>query len=859
MGMSSSQARLLHLTSRMHQIEYKAQKLEAQKLQLANDSRRVYDDYLRVLDSQKVQFSTLNPDGSITFLDATLAALENRTVDTYNGATAGKTYLLQDAETGTIYLTKSFADKYGFEGTDPDIANLTLEQYIEKHKEEIPTRDKTIEVDDYKNVISNSLKPVANNKIREYDPEHITGTTWVYEGGGINPARLEDDNRTCSITGNITPATSDTKYTTINNLGEIMVKEPKESYQQVIVGGTKVNNATSVTLNNSDTKTYLLSGTYNKYLSKVFTFGYGGSLNGKGQYIYGTHITNPQMTFDELSMLEFGYNFANVNNTSYVYKEYRFDGNGNVDYSTIKNIDLKDIFNGNNTLQDFIDYAEANFGVEEYNEESNVGFRTNSLVAITTTGIAMCLNPLNGLIREYDTCTLDTDTTLLGYASSTNKEWKFEFKDNNGNYVNIDYSNLLSSKEQTSITYGDYFQYVQNYFNTNHPEAGFTWNNNDGLIQLNINNGWTIETPGNLSAQEENVTTHTIIGNDLARNIYIVNSIVNEQYADEFHPEDASTVMMYDRDNASKRIIVMINDALNTLLNQSEPNREALEYMTTAFGRYVSGVSGYTGAEVISKLEEYGLIDENNYPTTDIYEIDLESTGHNLTTVAGNASQATVEKGYVALVPTDSDMREYFAYEMANSSNATKDYQGYLNDLNEMPYSNYQLADLYYNAQTNKNAVIEALKSGNISNYTQHVANWEMSDYYTFVQDTFDKFRVTSNKEVYTNTADDILKQITHDIYVRYPQVANNYASPQDYLNNYLKNTVGLTDIRELASLSSHYGQPTWDNILEAIYNNNSLSNWNDMYDNTYSVSYYDNTGNIEFQPASQFVLMDSV
>ena len=36
MGLSASQARLLSLTARMHDIEYKAQKLEAQKLQMAN-------------------------------------------------------------------------------------------------------------------------------------------------------------------------------------------------------------------------------------------------------------------------------------------------------------------------------------------------------------------------------------------------------------------------------------------------------------------------------------------------------------------------------------------------------------------------------------------------------------------------------------------------------------------------------------------------------------------------------------------------------------------------------------------------------------------------------------------------------
>ena len=44
MGLASSQARLLQLTSRMHQIEYKAAKFEAQKLQMANESTRVYND-----------------------------------------------------------------------------------------------------------------------------------------------------------------------------------------------------------------------------------------------------------------------------------------------------------------------------------------------------------------------------------------------------------------------------------------------------------------------------------------------------------------------------------------------------------------------------------------------------------------------------------------------------------------------------------------------------------------------------------------------------------------------------------------------------------------------------------------------
>lgn len=66
MGMSSSQARLLNLTSRMHQIEYKAAKIEAEKLQMANESNRVYEEYLEALDAQTININMLAADATIT-------------------------------------------------------------------------------------------------------------------------------------------------------------------------------------------------------------------------------------------------------------------------------------------------------------------------------------------------------------------------------------------------------------------------------------------------------------------------------------------------------------------------------------------------------------------------------------------------------------------------------------------------------------------------------------------------------------------------------------------------------------------------------------------------------------------------
>ena len=75
MGLASSQARLLNLTARMHDIEYKAQNLEAQKLQMANESRQVYQEYEDALNKQKVQFKQIGADGSANYVDASISTL----------------------------------------------------------------------------------------------------------------------------------------------------------------------------------------------------------------------------------------------------------------------------------------------------------------------------------------------------------------------------------------------------------------------------------------------------------------------------------------------------------------------------------------------------------------------------------------------------------------------------------------------------------------------------------------------------------------------------------------------------------------------------------------------------------------
>ncbi len=63
MGMSASQARLLSLTSRMHDLEYEAQALQYSKLDLADIKNKAYDEYEEALDSTKFQMTMVTADG----------------------------------------------------------------------------------------------------------------------------------------------------------------------------------------------------------------------------------------------------------------------------------------------------------------------------------------------------------------------------------------------------------------------------------------------------------------------------------------------------------------------------------------------------------------------------------------------------------------------------------------------------------------------------------------------------------------------------------------------------------------------------------------------------------------------------
>ena len=117
MGMSASQANLLTLTSRLHDIEYKAQNIESKKIALATQKDELYQTYCDALDKTKIQVAFRNSNGTSSYVDATFSS-----VCTYN-ENRQKQYAIRDSQTGKVivdsevynaYTEGCFSDKYSF-------------------------------------------------------------------------------------------------------------------------------------------------------------------------------------------------------------------------------------------------------------------------------------------------------------------------------------------------------------------------------------------------------------------------------------------------------------------------------------------------------------------------------------------------------------------------------------------------------------------------------------------------------------------------------------------------------------------------------------------------------------------------
>ena len=238
MGMSSSQARLLSLTSRQHDVEWRAQKLQAEKLQLANDSDRVYNTYLAALSSTKIQARVYDQWEGDTFKDATLAMLENGVIPEgkpgYDGTKeyASQPLFLQEISTGRLMITPEYAASIGVTATD-DRYTGTLDDFLtnkfgDTHKTEItevrPTDPATWPEDPDK---VTSFTAVGNKKVTPYSYNYSYNPVSNINGG-VNYDALKKyadfDSAHKTVSGpsvsSVTSFTSGQTYT-INNTADL--------------------------------------------------------------------------------------------------------------------------------------------------------------------------------------------------------------------------------------------------------------------------------------------------------------------------------------------------------------------------------------------------------------------------------------------------------------------------------------------------------------------------------------------------------------------------------------------------------------------------------------------------------------
>ena len=116
MGMAASQARLLTITARIHDVEYQAQSIQNAKVQLSTQSDQVYQDYLAALDATTLTVKDYNGE----VITANFNNLWGK-----NAVDTGNSYALfnskgqlivseEEYDAYTEYKNQNFDDPYAF-------------------------------------------------------------------------------------------------------------------------------------------------------------------------------------------------------------------------------------------------------------------------------------------------------------------------------------------------------------------------------------------------------------------------------------------------------------------------------------------------------------------------------------------------------------------------------------------------------------------------------------------------------------------------------------------------------------------------------------------------------------------------
>lgn len=112
MGMAASQARLLSLTARLHDIELNAQSIMSQKLALATQKDALYQEYNAALDATALKVAVYDSFGDKNYIDANYANLCGYVEGRKNQ------YALTDSRTGNLIVSEKVKEAYDGYGQD---------------------------------------------------------------------------------------------------------------------------------------------------------------------------------------------------------------------------------------------------------------------------------------------------------------------------------------------------------------------------------------------------------------------------------------------------------------------------------------------------------------------------------------------------------------------------------------------------------------------------------------------------------------------------------------------------------------------------------------------------------------------
>ena len=161
MGMAASQARLLCITARIHDVEYQAQSIQNAKVQLATQSDQVYQEYLEALDAQTMVLKSIDMNGNQTTVPATFNNLCSK--NKLSPASTNTNYALKDAR-GRLIVDDEIASGFAeYKNSGGNKSPEAFAFFMIYNNEAIGNISGPQNSDEFNNAINNAEEDVWNS------------------------------------------------------------------------------------------------------------------------------------------------------------------------------------------------------------------------------------------------------------------------------------------------------------------------------------------------------------------------------------------------------------------------------------------------------------------------------------------------------------------------------------------------------------------------------------------------------------------------------------------------------------------------------------------------------------------------